>query len=77
MNTLDQDRALIKKYGGPVRLAQTLNLGRYGAQRVSNWNARGIPAHVKVMHPQLFMPELATPPSNQAQEATETVAGGV
>ena len=75
MNTLDRDRALIESLGGPVKLAQSLNMGRYGAQRVSNWNRRGIPSAVKVAYPQIFMPELAPTPASRAQAATETVAG--
>ena len=74
MKTLDQDRALIKKLGGPVKLAESLNMGRYGAQRVSNWNRRGIPAQARVDHPHLFMPELAQALANSAQAATETIA---
>lgn len=74
MNTLDRDRALIEKLGGPVKLAEALNMGRYGPQRVSNWNRRGIPSAVKVAYPQIFMPELAQMAASSAQAATETVA---
>lgn len=58
MNTLQHDRELIDSLGGPVKVAEMLCFGRFGAQRVSNWKARGIPAAVKVQHPQIFMPEL-------------------
>ncbi len=36
-----------------------LCLVHIGQQKVTNWLQRGIPAHVKVAHPELFMPELA------------------
>ena len=75
MNTLDRDRQLITANGGPVKLAEKLNMGRWGAQRVSNWNRRGIPAAVKVQYPAIFMPELAPTPASRAQAAIETVAG--
>lgn len=73
--TKEIDRALIKTLGGPTKVAELLNLPKYGgAQRVQNWLARGIPYQVKVNNPHLFMPELAQALTNTAQAATETVA---
>lgn len=77
MNTLDRDRHLIAANGGPVKLAEKLNMGTWGAQRVSNWNRRGIPSAIKVQYPSIFMPELAQAHAATAQAAIETVAGGV
>ncbi len=55
------DADLIRQLGGPTKVASLLSLPKFGgAQRVQNWMARGIPAAIKVQHPNLFMPELAT-----------------
>lgn len=60
MNSIEKDADLIKRLGGPSRVAEILCIDkRGGAQRVQNWIARGIPSHVKVKHPRIFMPELA------------------
>lgn len=54
---MTDDRSLIESLGGPTRVAELLGLPKQGgAQRVHNWLARGIPAKVKVEHPELFMP---------------------
>lgn len=54
------DRQLIATLGGPTKVAELLSLPKYGGvQRVQNWTQRGIPSHVKVEFPHLFMPELA------------------
>lgn len=51
------DAELIDKLGGPSRLAEILGFDREGgAQRVHNWKERGIPAKVKLMRPDLFIP---------------------
>ena len=56
MTEIDADAALIRELGGPSKLAETLELDkRGGAQRVQNWLTRGIPAHVKVKYPHLFL----------------------
>lgn len=47
------DRELIDSLGGPSRVAAILGTS---PQRVSNWIKRGIPAQMKVDHPELFMP---------------------
>jgi hypothetical protein len=63
---IDADAALIRELGGPSKVAEVLDLDkRGGAQRVQNWLTRGIPSHVKVKYPHLFM---RTP----AQPATQT-----
>lgn len=60
MTPIEKDADLIKRLGGPTRVAEILCIDkRGGVQRVQNWIARGIPSHVKVMHPRIFMPELA------------------
>ena len=75
MNTNTQDAELISRLGGPSKVAEMLGIDKKGgAQRVQNWLTRGIPDHMKVKYPNLFMPELAAAPVNIAQPATETVA---
>ncbi len=59
MSTIDRDREIIASLGGPRKVAELLDLRPFGQQKVTNWLQRGIPAHVKVAHPELFMPELA------------------
>lgn len=62
MNKIQNDADLIKRLGGPSKVAEILSIDkRGGAQRVQNWMVRGIPSHVKVNYPHLFMPELAHP----------------
>jgi hypothetical protein len=50
----DADR--IKSLGGPAKVAELLGLDKRagGVQRVCNWMTRGIPAAVKLNHPELF-----------------------
>lgn len=55
---MTDDRKLIEDLGGPTKVAELLNYPKQGgAQRVQNWMTRGIPAKVKVEHPELFMPD--------------------
>lgn len=71
----ETDRELIKKLGGPTRVAELLKLPKYGGvQRVQNWMGRGIPSAIKVRYPAIFMQELAQAHEERAQAATETVA---
>ncbi|MNV92749.1 hypothetical protein D3C71_1873700 [compost metagenome] len=51
------DTELIKALGGPAKVAEMLGFdkGNGGVQRVQNWLVRGIPAQVKVDHPDIFM----------------------
>lgn len=54
-----EDDQLIESLGGPARVAELLGYDKVGGtQRVHNWKARGIPPAVKVLRPDLFMPEL-------------------
>lgn len=56
------DRKLITSLGGPAAVAELLGLPRKGgAQRVNNWMARGIPAAVKLQHPDLFLQGMKIP----------------
>jgi hypothetical protein len=64
------DADLILRLGGPTKVAGLLSLPKFGgAQRVQNWMARGIPSAMKVMRPDLFMPELATNTTTEGQGA--------
>lgn len=57
---MTNDRKLIEDLGGPSRVAELLKFPKQGGpQRVQNWLTRGIPAKVKVEHPDLFMPDRA------------------
>ena len=62
MTAMNQDAQIIQRLGGPSEVARRLGyeVKNRGAQRVHNWLKRGIPSAVKVKHPELFMPELAT-----------------
>jgi hypothetical protein len=78
MSSIDRDREIIHRYGGPSKVAELIGLDkRGGAQRVQNWLVRGIPSSVKVEFPSIFMPELAVAQSNQPPPATQPVAQGV
>lgn len=47
------DKQIIKKFGGPSKLAKYLGFGVGGVQRVHNWTKRGIPSDIKLKHPEL------------------------
>jgi len=50
------DKELISQLGGATKVARLLGYEMPdGARRVHNWIRRGIPAHVKVQRPDLFM----------------------
>jgi hypothetical protein len=51
------DKEIIETLGGPTEVAKLLgyDLAKGGAQKVYNWLTRGIPAKVKVQHPELFL----------------------
>lgn len=56
MITLNSDKALIETLGGPAKVAELLGYDKDGgAQRVHNWITRGIPARVKISHPEIFL----------------------
>ena len=50
------DKETIERLGGPAKVAELLGLDKHGGtQRVHNWIARGIPAQVKLDHPEIFL----------------------
>ena len=50
------DLELIEHLGGSTKVAELLGYDKAGGvQRVQNWLVRGIPAQVKVDHPEIFM----------------------
>lgn len=58
---METDREIIERLGGPARVAELLNYDKHnGTQRVHNWLTRGIPSHVKVERPDLFMTGVKT-----------------
>lgn len=76
MTQVERDAQIIRSLGGPSKVAAELGLGKFGVQQVCNWMHRGIPAHIRVQRPELFMPELAErfgckfpKPAEQGQEA--------
>lgn len=48
---MTSDKELIESLGGSAKLAARLG---YSVQRVENWKARGIPAQVRLDHPDVF-----------------------
>lgn len=63
------DRELIMRAGGPAKLAAKLNYDkRSGVQRVHNWMTRGIPARVKLEHPEIFLVDLPAPAPTPEKE---------
>jgi hypothetical protein len=66
------DADIIRKLGGPTKLAERLNFDRAtGVQRVHNWLKRGIPARVLLDHAAVFReaersPATANEPADQA-----------
>lgn len=63
------DSELIDALGGPAKLAERLGYvpSAGGVQRVHNWRRRGIPAAVKVQHPDLFLRQPAQDDSPPAK----------
>lgn len=50
------DWQLISELGGPIKVAAKLGWNKAGSvQRVQNWKHRGIPAAVKLEHPEMFL----------------------
>jgi len=75
MNKSKQDADLIRRLGGPSKVAEMIAIDkRGGSQRVQNWMVRGIPSAIKVKYPHIFMPELAAAPANAGECATDSVA---
>ena len=48
---MSNDKELIDGHGGAAKVAARLG---YSVQRVQNWKNRGIPAQVKLDHPELL-----------------------
>ena len=49
-------------------VTQGLRMGKRGRARVCNWRKRGIPARVKLEHPELFpVQQPAAPAANQGE----------
>lgn len=74
-----QDSLLIDSLGGTSKLAEALGYrDKGGPQRVSNWRARGIPAHVKLSRPDLFLRDLplAAPTTEGVSMHPKAVATG-
>lgn len=50
------DAELIEHLGGPAKVAHILRFKTPGGrERVQNWLTRGIPAHIKVSRPEIFL----------------------
>lgn len=65
MNQIQRDADLIKSLGGPAKVVEVIGaVPPVSVQRVQNWLTRGIPSHIKVQYPHLFMPELAQAPAS-------------
>ena len=75
MESIAQDRARIDALGGCTKVADLLGLPKQGgAQRVSNWKSRGIPADVKLAYPEIFLVNMPLPSAARSSTATESVA---
>lgn len=60
-NHAESDRELIEQLGGTSQVARLLGYPRNGGpQRVNHWKSRGIPAEVKLAHPEIFLTNLLT-----------------
>ncbi|APR40469.1 hypothetical protein BTO02_33200 [Paraburkholderia sp. SOS3] len=73
---LHPDAKIIDELGGPTKLAERLGYDKAsgGVQRIQNWKWRGIPAHVKVEHPEIFMTDLID--RVKASDDAQPPAGG-
>lgn len=75
METIEQDRARIDALGGCTKVADLLGLPKQGgAQRVSNWKSRGIPAEVKLAYPEIFLVNMPSPSAARSSAAINNVA---
>jgi hypothetical protein len=71
MDQITADNKLISDLGGPSKVAERLGFPKAGGQqRVQNWLSRGIPSHIKVANPELFMPNLSGTRPELAQAST-------
>jgi len=77
----NSDKALIRALGGPTKVAALLGYDQRpgGPQRVQNWMRRGIPSHVKVKFPHLFLQPApaAAPAEPVVSAAPDSVAVAV
>jgi len=66
-----KDATLINALGGPAKVAELLHYDKAkgGVQRVHNWRTRGIPSHVKVARPDLFMVDALKRAGTQRNES--------
>ena len=62
---MSSDKDLIDGLGGSTKLAARLG---YSVQRVENWKKRGIPAQVRLDHPDVF-PLPARAPERPVEES--------
>ncbi len=75
MESIQQDRDRIEALGGCTKVAELLGLPRQGgAQRVSNWKTRGIPAEVKLAHPAIFLVNMPSPSASRPPAAIKPIA---
>lgn len=51
----ENDLAIINSHGGATKLSKVLGFDSGGPQRICNWKKRGIPAQVKLDHPDIFL----------------------
>lgn len=72
MNTENHpDAVLIRSLGGPSEVARKIAGAKpVSPQRVQNWLTRGIPAQVKVDHPDLFLRHLSAPSAHNTDPAS-------
>lgn len=62
-----EDKTRIEELGGPAKVAELLGYEKAGGvQRVQNWVTRGIPAKVKIDHPDLFLRSTKRRPQKRA-----------
>lgn len=59
LKQIAEDKAIIDAQGGPAVLARKLMLkGPRAADRVYKWSLRGVPASIKLMYPEIFLPTM-------------------
>jgi len=72
------DAQIIEDLGGPAKLAELLGYDKAGGvQRIQNWKTRGIPASVKLDHPELFLTDLLETRRMEASDDVQPPAGNV
>ena len=77
--SIHADRELIDRLGGSAKVACILGFKKDGGtQRVENWKKRGIPSHIKVQRPEIFMVDMVAnqskAPASQSQVAINSEA---